>query len=138
MTVTRRGVLSGVTVLAAASLAGCQSSSGSSRLATEAHASVSPSGQFSALIAGAADGLHPMIRQADGEPVWVDEVGHDPHVYPVVAWESSADVLWVLSSATGGAAVRRDGNRWVKSEDTGELPSSLADLTRRAPEHPSV
>lgn len=130
MTVTRRGLLAGVTALAAVSLAGCRSSSDSSRLATEAHASVSPSGKFSALIAGAADGLHPMIRQADGEPVWVDEVGHDPHVYPVVVWESSADVLWVLSSATGGARVRRDGSRWVKSEDTGELPSGVSDMTR--------
>ena len=130
MTVNRRGLLAGVAALAAASLAGCRSSPDDGRLATEAHASVSPSGEFSALIAGAADGLHPMIRQADGEPVWVDEVGHDPHVYPVVVWESSADVLWVLSSATGGAMVRRDGSRWVKSEDTGELPSGVSDMTR--------
>lgn len=130
MTVTRRGLLAGAAALGAASLAGCQASSGSGRLATEAHASVSPSGQFSALIAGAADGLHPMIRQSDGEPVWVDEVGHDPHVYPVVVWEKSADVLWVLSSATGGAMVRRDEGRWVKTEDAGELPSGLSDLTR--------
>src|SRR5690625_6164529 len=62
MTVNRRGLLAGVTALAAASLAGCRSSPDDGRLATEAHASVSPSGEFSALIAGAADGLHPMIR----------------------------------------------------------------------------
>src|SRR5690625_6194130 len=80
MTVNRRGLLAGVTALAAASLAGCRSSPDDGRLATEAHASVSPSGEFSALIAGAADGLHPMIRQVGGEPVWVDEVGHDPQV----------------------------------------------------------
>ena len=129
MTVNRRGLLAGVTALAAASLAGCRSSPDDGRLATEAHASVSPSGEFSALIAGAADGLHPMIRRVGGEPVWVDEVGHDPQVYPVVVWESSADVLWVLSSATGGAKVCRDGNKWVKTEDAGELPSGLADLT---------
>src|SRR5690625_4051800 len=130
MTVNRRGLLAGVAALAAASLAGCRSSPDDGRLATEAHASVSPSGQFSALIAGAADGLHPMIRQSDGEPVWVDEDGHDPPVYPVVVWEKSAAELRVLSSATGGAMVRRDEGRWVKTEDAGELPSGLSDLTR--------
>src|SRR5690625_6528920 len=100
MTVNRRGLLAGVAALAAASLAGCRSSRDDGRLAAEAHASVSPSGEFSALIAGAADGLHPMIRQVGGEPVWVDEVGHDPQVYPVVVWESSADVLWEIGRAS--------------------------------------
>src|SRR5699024_1777801 len=103
MTVNRRGLLAGVTAVAAASVAGCRSLPDEGRLATVAHASVSPSGELSAFIAGAADGLHPMIRQVGGEPVWVDEVGLDPQVYPVVVWESSADVLWVLSSVTGGA-----------------------------------
>lgn len=128
MTFSRRRLLGGVTVLAAASLAACQSSPGGGRLATEAHDSVSPSGQFTALIAGAADGLHPLIREADGEPVWVDEVGHDPHAYPVVMWEDSADVLWVLSSATGGAMVHKDGDEWVKSASTGEIPAGITDL----------
>lgn len=130
MTVTRRRLLAGAAVLTAVSLAGCNSSSSSRRLATEAHASVSPSGQFTALVADGTDGLHPLIRRAGGEPVWVDEVSHDPHLYPRVVWESSADVLWVVSAVTGGAMVRQGEDGWVKSDDSDEIPAGIADLAR--------
>lgn len=130
MTVTRRGWFAGVAAIATGMLAGCQSSADAGGLATQGHAALSPSGEFSALVASAADGLHPMIRGRDGEAVWVDDLGHDPHAFPVVVWETSADVLWVLSSVHGNSEVRREGEDWVKSADAESVPGQIADLAR--------
>lgn len=130
MTITRRGWFAGAAAVVAGTLTGCQASGNAGGLATQGNAALSPSGQFSALVASAADGLHPMIRGHDGEAVWVDDLGHDPHVFPVVVWEKSADVLWVLSSAHGNSEVRREGEDWVKSADTEGVPGQIADLAR--------
>lgn len=130
MTITRRGWFAGVAAIVAGTLTGCQASGGSGSLATQGNAALSPSGQFSALVARAADGLYPVIRGSDGEAVWVDDQGHDPQAFPIVVWEDSDDVLWVLSSAHGSSQVRRVGGDWVKSADPEEVPGQIADLAR--------
>lgn len=136
MTITRRGWFAGAAAMVAGALTGCRAREDAGSLATQGDAALSPSGQFSALVASAADGLHPMIRRHDGEAVWVDDLGYEPQAFPVVTWEDSADVLWVLSSAHGNSVVRREGGDWVKSVDVEGGPGQIAELARRGSQVP--